>query len=115
MPRPLHVARLGRLHARGRPGPAQAYRDKFGPTTIESSARSVAHNQAVGGATDSRHLFPKHWDAIDPEPQAHSVSEVRGLGVWTGIGHHAAASQLVDHIDLRPGFSTSSPSVFPDH
>jgi zinc D-Ala-D-Ala carboxypeptidase len=94
---------------------AQAYRDKFGPTTILSSARSVAHNQAVGGATDSRHLFPKHWDAIDPESQVHSVSEVQGLGVWTGIGHHAAAPQSVDHIDLRPGFSTSSPSVFPDH
>ena len=93
---------------------AQAYRDKFGPTTILSSARSVEHNQAVGGATDSRHLFPKHWDAIDPSPQVHSVSEVRGLGVWTGIGHHAAAPQSVDHIDLRPGFSTSSPSVFPD-
>jgi hypothetical protein len=42
-------------------------------------------------------------------------SEVRGLGVWTGIGHFAAAPQSVDHVDLRPGFSTSSPSVFPDH
>jgi hypothetical protein len=62
-----------------------------------------------------RHLFPKHWDAIDPESQVHSVSEVQGLGVWTGIGHHAAAPQSVDHLDLRPGFSTSSPSVFPDH
>jgi hypothetical protein len=93
----------------------QAYKDKFGQTTIMSSARSVEHNQAVGGATDSRHLFPRHWDAIDPSPQAHSVSEVRGLGVWTGIGHHAAAPQSVDHTDLRPGFSTSSPSVFPDH
>jgi hypothetical protein len=94
---------------------AQAYRDKFGKTTILSSARSVEHNQAVGGATDSRHLFPKHYDAIDPSPQVHSVAEVRGIGVSTGIGHHAAAPQSVDHIDLRPGFSPSSPSVFPDH
>jgi len=94
---------------------AQAYRDKFGPTTILSSARSVEHNRAVGGAPESRHLFPKHWDAIDPSPQVHSVSEVRGLGVWAGIGHHAAAPQSVDHIDLRPGFSPSNPSVFPDH
>jgi hypothetical protein len=94
---------------------AQAYRDKFGPTIILSSGRSVEHNRAVGGATDSRHLFPAHWDAIDPKPQVHSVSEVRGLGVWTGIGHFAAAPQSVDHVDLRPGFSTSSPSVFPDH
>ena len=69
----------------------------------------------MGGAPDSRHLFPAHWDAIDPKPQVHSVSEVRGLGVWTGIGHFAAAPQSVDHVDLRPGFSTSSPSVFPDH
>ena len=94
---------------------AQAYRDKFGATMIVSSARSVEHNRAVGGATDSRTLFPAHWDAIDPKPQMHSVSEVRGLGVWTGIGHFAAAPQSVDHVDLRPGFSTSSPSVFPDH
>jgi hypothetical protein len=94
---------------------AQAYRDKFGKTTILSSARSVEHNQAVGGATDSRHLFPKHYDAIDPSPQVHSVAEVREIGVSTGIGHHAAAPQSVDHIDLRPGFSPSSPSVFPDH
>ena len=94
---------------------AQAYRDKFGPTIILSSARSVEHNRAVGGAPDSLHLFPAHWDAIDPKPQVHSVSEVRGLGVWTGIGHFAAAPQSVDHVDLRPGFSTSSPSVFPDH
>ena len=94
---------------------AQAYRDRFGPTTILSSGRSVAHNRAVGGASDSRHLFPKSWDAIDPAPQAHSIAEVRHLGAWTGIGHHAAAPQGVDHIDLRPGFSKSDPSVFPDH
>src|SRR5262249_30702064 len=56
---------------------AQAYRDKFGPTTILSSARSAEHNHAVGGATDSRHLFPRHWDAIDPSPQVHSVSDVQ--------------------------------------
>jgi Putative peptidoglycan binding domain/Peptidase M15 len=94
---------------------AQAYRDRFGPMTILSSARSVGHNQAVGGTTDSRHLFPKHWDAIDPSPQGQSVSAVRGLGVWTGIGHHAAAPQSVGHIDLRTGFSPANPSVFPDH
>ena len=94
---------------------AQAYRDKFGLTTILSSARSVEHNHAIGGATHSRHLFPEHWDAIDPSPQMHSVSDVRALGAWTGIGHHAAAPQSVDHLDLRPGFSPSNPSVFPDH
>ncbi len=94
---------------------AQAYRDKFGPTTILSSARSVEHNHAIGGATDSRHLFPAHFDAIDPSPQVHSVSEARQLSVWTGIGHHAAAPQSVDHLDLRPGFSGSDPSVFADH
>jgi Peptidase M15/Putative peptidoglycan binding domain len=94
---------------------AQAYRDKFGVTTIVSSARSVEHNRAVGGASDSRHLFPAHWDAIDPSPQTRPVSAVQGLGVWTGIGHFAEGAQSVDHVDLRPGFTTSSPSVFPDH
>ena len=66
-------------------------------------------------APDSRHLFPAHWDAIDPAPQTHPVSAVQGLGVWTGIGHFAEGAQSVDHVDLRPGFTTSSPSVFPDH
>jgi hypothetical protein len=94
---------------------AQAYRNKFGPTTILSSGRSVAHNQAIGGASDSRHIFPKHWDAIDPSPQDESVSDVEGIAAWSGIGHHAAAPQCVDHLDLRPGFSGASPSVFVDH
>jgi hypothetical protein len=40
---------------------------------------------------------------------------VQGLDVWTAIGHFAAAPQPVDHLDLRPGFSSSNPSVFPDH
>lgn len=93
----------------------QAYRNRFGPTTILSSGRSVAHNRDIGGASDSRHLYPKYWDAIDPSPQIHSVAEVRGLKAWAGIGHHAAAPQSVDHFDLRPGFSPSNPSVFPDH
>jgi hypothetical protein len=93
---------------------AQAYRDKFGPTTIVRSASSTEHNQAVGGAPDSRHLFPDHWDAIDVSPQDRSVDEIRALGKWTGIGHHAATG-FVDHIDLRDGFEPGSPSIFPDH
>ena len=93
----------------------QAYRDKFGPTTVLSSGRSVEHNKAIGGASDSRHLFPKNWDAIDPSPQVNSVGEVQGVGVWSGIGHHAAAPQSVDHFDLRAGFSPLSPSIFLDH
>jgi hypothetical protein len=92
---------------------AQAYRDRFGPTTILRSASTHAHNAAVGGAKDSRHLFPDHWDAIDVSPQDRKAAEVTALGVWTGVGHHAA-SGLVDHVDLRPG-DPRAPTVFPDH
>ena len=92
---------------------AQAYRDKFGPTTIIRSSSTKEHNKAVGGAPNSRHLFPDHWDAVDVSPQNRNVTDVTALGVWTGIGHHAA-SGLVDHVDLRPG-SPTAPTVFPDH
>jgi hypothetical protein len=92
---------------------AQAYRKKFGPTTILRSASTREHNKAVGGASDSRHLFPDHFDAIDMMPQDQPVNAVSGLHVWTGIGHHAA-SGLVDHTDLRPG-DPQHPLVFPDH
>ena len=92
---------------------AQAYRNKFGSTTIIRSSSTKEHNKAVGGAPDSRHLFPDHWDAIDISPQTHTVDEVTALGVWTGIGHHAATG-LVDHVDLRPG-SPSAPTAFADH
>jgi Peptidase M15/Putative peptidoglycan binding domain len=93
---------------------AQAYRDKFGPTTILRSASSREHNKAVGGAPDSRHLFPDHWDAIDVSPQNRSVDEIRALRRFTGVGHHSATG-LVDHLDLRTGYGPDEPSVFPDH
>jgi len=91
---------------------AQAYRDRFGPTTILRSGSSVEHNKAVGGAPDSRHLYPDHWDAIDVSPQDRPVADITALGMWTGIGHHAA-SGFVDHLDLRGG-DPHAPNVFPD-
>jgi hypothetical protein len=91
---------------------AQAYRDRFGATTILRSSSTAAHNRAVGGAADSRHLFPDHWDAIDVSPQTRAVGDVRDLALWTGIGHHAATG-FVDHLDLRGG-DPGRPNVFPD-
>jgi hypothetical protein len=92
---------------------AQAYRDRFGSTTIVRSSSTPEHNHAVGGAPHSRHIFPDSWDAIDMSPQTHTVAEVTSLGVWNGVGHHAA-NGLVDHVDQRPG-DPGSPSVFADH
>jgi hypothetical protein len=91
---------------------AQAYRDRFGATTILRSSSTAAHNEAVGGAPDSRHLFPDHWDAIDVSPQTRAVADVSELRLWTGIGHHAATG-FVDHLDLRGG-DPGRPNVFPD-
>jgi hypothetical protein len=92
---------------------AQAYRNKFGPTTVLRSSSTPEHNLAVGGKSNSRHLFPEHWDAIDVSPQNVPTAKVTALRVWTGIGHHAATG-TVDHVDLRPG-DPGNPAIFPDN
>lgn len=40
----------------------QALRDVIGPLTINSAFRCQEHNEAVGGASQSRHLFGDAFD-----------------------------------------------------
>jgi Peptidase M15 len=82
---------------------AARYPDGLAPV---SWCRCTGHNQAVGGATSSRHL---KGDAVDV-PHRYTLSQVRNLHLYTGIGvEHSDAH--VSHVDNRPG-STSNPVVW---
>lgn len=90
------------------------YRRHYGPTRIVSGYRDPAHNQAVGGARNSQHLY---GSAADLEPRG-SLNAVRNLRRFSGIGVQRS-SGLVRHVDLRgiagpattPG-TPSSPTVW---
>ncbi len=82
------------------------YRSRFGPTTVISGYRDPAHNRRVGGASASRHMA---GDAVDIRAVA-TVSQVRSLGLFTGIGYNASSGRVA-HIDTRPG-NPGSPVVW---
>lgn len=82
------------------------YRERFGPTSIISGYRDPAHNRRVGGASASRHMAA---DAADIRPIV-TVSQVRTLGRFTGIGYNASTGR-VSHVDCRPG-NPGSPVVW---
>lgn len=85
----------------------ERYRKELGkPIAIVSGYRDPAHNQAVGGASQSRHM---EGDASDLQPQL-TLRSVRELKVFTGIGVQKA-SGLVRHVDNRPG-KVSNPTVW---
>ncbi len=81
----------------------QALRDRLGkPVTVSRGVSCEAHNQAVGGAGDSRHL-PQHADAVDiavaDSHEAFVVVYGAILGGWNVLRvyeHHV-------HLDMRPG------------
>lgn len=66
------------------------------PLRIVSGYRSPAHNKAVGGAGDSRHL---HNDAADIPAGYATVAQAERAG-FTGIG---SSGQWAIHVDVRPG------------
>lgn len=92
----------------------ERYRGLLGkPVTIISGYRDPAHNVAVGGASNSQHLFGNAADI----PPALSLALVRGLRAFSGIGVDRATG-LVRHIDVRhrgpnpTGGTLANPSVF---
>ncbi len=82
------------------------YRERFGPTSIVSGYRDPVHNKRVGGKPASRHLY---GDASDISQRA-TVSQVRALGRFTGIGYQGSTGR-VRHVDTRPG-NPSRPIVW---
>jgi len=79
----------------------QALRDEVGvPLVITSGFRCLEHNQAVGGADGSQHLFGRAADVVIPEGMSGEKFADIGRKVgFTGIGVY---SSFV-HMDVRPG------------
>lgn len=73
------------------------------PLRPVSGYRCPAHNRAVGGAPDSRHL---HGDAVDFPTGYITKEQAHDLG-WRGIGY---AGRWCVHADMRPGAG----AIFPD-
>ena len=87
----------GRCHIRREQIRAMdAYRVLAGPTFPISGYRDPAHNAAVGGASNSQHMYGM---ATDVSPVL-TIDDVRSLGVFSGIGF-VAATGLVAHVDTR--------------
>lgn len=90
-----------------------AYRRRYGPTTVVSRYRDPAHNKNVGGKPNSQHLY---GNAADLSPKA-SLNAVRNLGLFSGIGY-IRGSGLVRHVDVRhvgpntTGGTPTSPSTW---
>jgi uncharacterized protein YcbK (DUF882 family) len=66
------------------------------PLRIISGYRDPAHNAAVGGARNSRHL---HGDAADI-PRGYATVEQARFAGFTGIGR---SGRWATHVDMRPG------------
>lgn len=65
------------------------------PLRIVSGYRSPAHNRAVGGATNSRHMI---GDAADIPAGYATVAQAEAAG-FTGIGNR---DRWAVHVDCRP-------------
>lgn len=65
---------------------------------IVSGCRCPKHNAAVGGAKSSQHLTGRAADI----PEVVSVSDMRSLGLFKGIGYQSR-SMRVTHVDVRSG------------
>lgn len=77
----------------------QAIRSQLNePVRILSGFRCATHNQAVGGASDSRHLIGQAAD-IGCEDFEKALALARGLSTVNGIGIDRERGML--HIDVR--------------
>jgi len=75
----------------------EVYRSKVGvPVAIVSGYRCPAHNKAVGGATNSQHMYGSATDILG----LRNSSWVRTLQLFAGIGYRASNGTVV-HVDSR--------------
>lgn len=92
----------------------EALRDMAFPRGLQivSGYRCRRHNRAVGGATDSQHL----WRAAADIPLVATLADVRALGVFSGIGWQMfAGRQLVRHVDVRHASGHNRTRSTPQH
>ncbi len=87
-------------------GYVQALRDRMGqPVIVSRGVSCEAHNRAVGGASDSRHL-PQHADAVDIA--IHDPHEAFMIVHMAMIGEDFTTYRVYPHhvhLDARPGFT----------
>jgi peptidoglycan hydrolase-like protein with peptidoglycan-binding domain len=76
----------------------EAYRDLIDrPVSLRSGYRDPAYNARVGGAPASQHLY---GNAVDLAQHVVSLSQVRGLARFSGIGLIRANGKVL-HLDVR--------------
>lgn len=72
------------------------YRRRVGPVSIVSGYRDPARNRAVGGASNSQHLYGNAADI----PGLISIGSMKNLKLFSGIGYRARDGKVV-HVDVR--------------
>lgn len=89
----------------------EALRSAMGnkPLTIISGYRDPDHNDNVGGASESQHLYGRAADI--PESYGASYTTVKNLGKFSGIGLKQC-NNIATHVDVRTNASPSSPTVW---
>lgn len=88
----------------------ERYRQLAGAVAVLSGYRCPAHNQAVGGATSSQHLYGSAADIS----YRRSWRDVAALRVFGGIGR-SKRSGLVRHVDVRQVSGHNTTGATPDH
>lgn len=74
----------------------ERYRALVGAVEVVSAYRCIRHNQAVGGAPNSQHLYGNGADI----PAVLDIEPVKALRVFSGIGYQGA-TRKVRHVDVR--------------
>ena len=74
----------------------EEYREVAGPVEVVSGYRCPTHNQKVGGASSSQHVY---GSACDVQPKVKTAAVAR-LRRFAGIGYQGATG-LVRHVDRR--------------
>lgn len=73
-------------------------RGRYGPVSIVSGYRDPVHNQKVGGAKNSQHLYGNACDI--PRTLRLTAPAVKNIGSFSGIGIRKADG-IVVHVDVR--------------